>query len=150
MQLSSSDGVGAEIKLGHEARRTNPSLRVLIADDNQDAAVSLGMLCQLTGNQVRIAFDGEEALDVARQFHPDVIILDIGMPKLSGYECARRLREEPWGQSVMLIAVTGWGQDDDRCRSKAAGFDHHIVKPIEMSALTKILEPISKREVARA
>jgi CheY-like chemotaxis protein len=132
--------------------RTEPhtSLRILIADDNQDAAVSLGMLCQIAGNEVRTAFDGEEALDVARQFHPDVIILDIGMPKLSGYECARRLREEPWGRSAMLIAVTGWGQDDDRCRSKAAGFDHHIVKPIDMIALNKLLEPLNKRDVAHA
>ena len=91
-------------------------------------------MLQLLGNEAKTAVDGFEA-----NFRPDVIFLDIGMPKLNGYETARQIRQQPWGKHVVLIALTGWGQDEDRRKSQEAGFDSHIVKPIELAALTKLL-----------
>jgi CheY-like chemotaxis protein len=113
--------------------------RILVADDNVDSANSLGMLLKIIGHDVRTARDGNEALTVAADFRPDVMLLDIGMPGMDGYELARRVREQPWGKSAMLIAVTGWGQDQDRQRSRDAGFDQHLVKPVELEALEKLL-----------
>jgi CheY-like chemotaxis protein len=113
--------------------------RILVSDDNFDSAESLGHLLQLIGNDVRTANDGLQALDVAETFRPDVILLDIGMPKLNGYEACRRIREQPWGKNVVLVAMTGWGQDEDRRRSQRAGFDHHLVKPVDPAALEKLL-----------
>jgi CheY-like chemotaxis protein len=113
--------------------------RILVADDNVDSANSLGMLLKIIGHDVRTARDGNEALTVAADFRPDVMLLDIGMPGMDGYELARRVREQPWGKSAMLIAVTGWGQDQDRQRSREAGFDQHLVKPVELEALEKLL-----------
>jgi CheY-like chemotaxis protein len=115
------------------------SLRILIVDDNRDAADSLGMLLRLMGNDTRTAYDGQQGVDVAEEFRPDVILLDIGLPKLDGYEACRRIREQPWGKSAVLIAVTGWGQEDDRRRSHEAGFDHHMVKPVDPQDLMKLL-----------
>jgi CheY-like chemotaxis protein len=113
--------------------------RILIVDDNRDAAASLAMLLQLTGNDTETAFDGPAALDVAASFKPDVVLLDIGLPGLSGYEVARRMRQEPWGKAAKLVAVTGWGQLEDRQRSQEAGFDAHMVKPVDHDLLAKIL-----------
>jgi PAS domain S-box-containing protein len=113
--------------------------RILIVDDNQDAADSLGMFLRIQGNHVKTAYDGLEAIRVAAEFRPDVVLLDIGLPKLNGYEVARRIRAQEDGYRALLIAVTGWGQEDDRRRSQAAGFDHHITKPIEFEVLQKIL-----------
>jgi PAS domain S-box-containing protein len=113
--------------------------RILIVDDNRDAADSLGMLLQMMGNEVRTAHDGLDAVAAAAAFQPDVVLLDIGLPKLNGYEVACRIREQPGGAGMLLIALTGWGQDEDRRRSKAAGFDHHMTKPIEFDALKKLL-----------
>jgi signal transduction histidine kinase/ActR/RegA family two-component response regulator len=115
------------------------SLRVLVVDDNKDSAVTLSMFLRIMGNDIRSAFDGEEALQVAREFRPQVVVLDIGLPKLSGYEVARKIREEPWGRDMVLIAVTGWGQEEDKQRSKEAGFDRHMVKPVDPAALTELL-----------
>ena len=112
--------------------------RILIVDDNQDSAKSLAMLFRLMGNDVHTAFDGLEAVAAATTFQPDLMLLDIGLPKLNGYDVARRIREEH-GNRVMLIALTGWGQEDDRRRSREAGFDHHLTKPIEISALQALL-----------
>lgn len=113
--------------------------RILIVDDQRDAARSLAMLLNLTGNKTEIAHDGLEALEVARAFRPEIVLLDIGLPKLDGHEVARRLRQEPRGSEMMLIAVTGWGQEEDRRLSHAAGFDHHLVKPVDYEALLDLL-----------
>ena len=91
------------------------------------------------GNEVRTAHDGLEAVGLAGTFRPDVALLDIGLPKLNGYDAARRIRKEPWGRHMVLIATTGWGQDSDRKLSKEAGFDHHLVKPLDPGDLAKLL-----------
>ncbi len=113
--------------------------RILIVDDNQDSAISLAMLLKYTGNETHTAFDGVEAVEAAAKFQPEVVLLDIGLPKLNGYEVARKIREQPWGQDVVLVALTGWGQEEERQKSKAAGFNAHLVKPVEQSVLMKLL-----------
>jgi signal transduction histidine kinase len=113
--------------------------RVLIVDDNEDAADSLKMVLGLDGHQVATAYNGEQALAQAQAFKPEVVLLDIGLPGLDGYEVARRLRELSNLASVQLVAVTGYGQDEDRQRAQTAGFAHHLVKPIEFPALQRIL-----------
>ncbi len=116
--------------------------RILIVDDNRDAAISLGMLLELSGYKIETAYDGSGAIDVAARFHPHVVLLDIGLPGLDGYEVARRMRREPWGKQVTLVAVTGWGQAEDRERSRDAGFDAHLLKPVDHDALVKLLAEI--------
>jgi two-component system CheB/CheR fusion protein len=113
--------------------------RILIVDDNRDAAMSLATLLTLTGNKMQTAHDGLEAVEAAALFRPDVVLLDLSLPKLNGYDACRRIRQQPWGKNMMLVALTGWGQDEDRRQSKEAGFDHHMVKPLELSALMKLL-----------
>jgi CheY-like chemotaxis protein len=115
------------------------ALRVLVVDDNRDAAASLADLLRYQGHQVTTAFDGPEALQAARDQRPAVVLLDLGMPGMSGHEVARHLRDLPEGRAATLIAVTGWGQDEDRRRSREAGFDHHLVKPVEPEALARLL-----------
>lgn len=112
--------------------------RILVVDDNQDSARSLAMLLRLMGNEVHAAFDGLEAVAAVSEFRPDVALLDIGLPKLNGYEAARRIREEQ-GDRLLLIALTGWGQEEDRRRALEAGFNHHMTKPVEVSALQQLL-----------
>jgi CheY-like chemotaxis protein len=119
-------------------------LRILVVDDNWDAADSLGMVLRIMGNEVRTAHDGLEAVGAAGEFRPDVVLLDIGLPKLNGYEAARRIREEPWGKHAVLIAVTGWGQEDDKRRAKEAGFDRHMVKPVDPAALMETLAELQR------
>ncbi len=119
---------------GATARR-----RILVVDDNRDAAISLAMMLRLMGNETQTAHDGQEALELAAAFRPDVVLLDIGMPKLNGYEVARRIREQSWGKNLVLVAVTGWGQDDDRRRSRESGFNVHMVKPVDPAKLEKLL-----------
>jgi DNA-binding response OmpR family regulator len=109
--------------------------RILIADDNRDAADSLSMLLELAGHEVRVAHLGSAALSLAQAFRPDVAVLDIGMPDLSGYEVAQALRRESWGQGIQLIALTGWGQERDRQEALEAGFNHHLTKPIDPDQL---------------
>ncbi|MPZ45264.1 MAG: response regulator [Betaproteobacteria bacterium] len=113
--------------------------RILIVDDNRDAAISLSMLLELSGNKTETAYDGLAAIDAAARFEPDVVLLDIGLPGLNGYEVARRMRNEPWGKQVKLVAVTGWGHPEDRERAIAAGFDAHLLKPVDHAALVKLL-----------
>ncbi len=113
--------------------------RVLIADDNRDAAESLAVLLELSGHEVRVALRGQNALTLAQTFRPDVALLDIGMPDMSGYEVARALRQDPWATDVQLIALTGWGQDDDRRRALEAGFDHHLTKPVDFDQLGRLI-----------
>jgi two-component system CheB/CheR fusion protein len=116
-----------------------PCRRVLVADDNQDGAESLALLLRLNGHEAEIAHDGQEAVELAERFRPDVALLDIGMPRLNGYDAARRIRELPWGKDVLLIAATGWAQAEDRKRTEEAGFDAHLVKPVEPKLLLDLV-----------
>ena len=113
--------------------------RVLVVDDNRDAAESLGMLLGLLGAQVRVAHDGPTALAAFRDHGPSLVLLDLGMPGMDGYEVARRMRTERGGADVAIAALTGWGHDEDRSRTREAGFDHHLVKPADLDALQALL-----------
>jgi CheY-like chemotaxis protein len=124
-----------------------PGLRILVADDNHESAESLALMLELMGNEVRTAHNGIEAVAMAEGFQPDVVLLDIGMPKLNGYEVARRIREHPTGSRIMLIALTGWGQATDKQRSLEAGFDHHLTKPVEPHTLERLLASSSWRKL---
>ena len=119
------------------------SRRVLIADDNRDAAETLAMLLQIEGHEVHVVHDGRAAVSAFTDFNPEVALLDIGMPELSGYEVARRVRENVQGQTVTLIALTGWGQERDKEQALAAGFNHHFTKPVEPARISKILRSLS-------
>ena len=119
--------------------------RILIADDHRDAASSIASLLQLDGNVTETAHDGLAAFTAAEAFRPGVILLDIGMPKMNGYDVARKIRAASWGRDMVLIALTGWGQPEDREKSREAGFDHHLVKPVDPSALTRLLAGIAER-----
>jgi signal transduction histidine kinase len=112
---------------------------ILIADDNQDALESLALMLRLEGHEVHCASDGEEALALAGQRRPEIVVLDVGMPKLDGCEVARRIRAESWGRQAVLVALTGWGQDADRKRSREAGFDMHLVKPVDPATICDML-----------
>ncbi len=125
-----------------EAPRSFHGKKVLVADDNQDAADSLAMLLRLAGHEVRVATTGRAALALANVFRPAAALLDIGMPELNGYEVARALRAEPWGQAMQLIALTGWGQDEDKRQAQSAGFDHHLTKPVGYERLEELLSGI--------
>jgi PAS domain S-box-containing protein len=131
----------AEPTADDEEEPTRPSRRrkVLVVDDNVDAAVSLAMMLDLMGSEAKTAHDGLEALEVAAAYRPDLILLDIGMPRLDGHDTAKRIRQQPWGKDVVLVALTGWGQEEDRRKSEEAGFDAHMTKPIEPAALEKLL-----------
>jgi CheY-like chemotaxis protein len=113
--------------------------RILIADDNADAAELLETWLKMSGHEVRSAQDGEAALVLAETMQPDVLLLDIGMPKMNGYDVARRIRQRPWGMRAVLIALTGWGQEEDLRRSREAGFDHHLTKPVEPATIDALI-----------
>jgi signal transduction histidine kinase len=115
------------------------SRRILIVDDERLSAASWGKLLRSAGHKIQTAHDGLQAVEAAGAFRPEVVLLDIGLPKLNGYEVAEQLRREPWGQSLVLIALTGWGQEADRHRAQEAGFNHHLVKPLDPSALLHLL-----------
>ena len=112
--------------------------RVLVVDDNQDAADSLATLLDVLGYSVRIAYDGPDAIEAADEFQPEVALLDIGLPRLSGYDIARHVREKR-GDEVLLAAITGWGQEDDCRKAREAGFDHHFTKPADFDVLIKLI-----------
>jgi CheY-like chemotaxis protein len=114
--------------------------RILVVDDSRDAAESLAALLQIAGHDVRYALDGEAAIAIAEQTRPDIMILDLGMPRVSGYDVVRRIRERPWGKNLYMVALSGWGQADERLRTQEAGFDAHFVKPIAPEALNRIIE----------
>lgn len=120
--------------------------RLLVIDDNKDAANSLAMLLRLQGHEVQVAFSGVAALEIAKTFRPHLVFLDIGMPDMDGYEVAGRLRNESWGRNTVLVALTGWGQHDDRRRSAEAGFNHHLVKPLELNSLSEALSNLKSIE----
>jgi CheY-like chemotaxis protein len=117
---------------------TRVSRRILVVDDNVDSALTLATLLELSGNQVDIAHDGLQAVEAANRLRPDVVLLDLGMPKLNGYETCRRIRQEEWSARTVMIALTGWGQEDDRRKTGEAGFDAHIVKPVNLPVLEKL------------
>jgi CheY-like chemotaxis protein len=117
--------------------------RILVADDFPESAATLARLLRQDGNEVQIAQNGVEAFEVAEQFRPDVAVLDIAMPKLNGYEVARKIREQSWGENMILIALTGWGQKQDRQRTQDAGFDAHLTKPVNYDAIMEILTKLA-------
>jgi CheY-like chemotaxis protein len=124
---------------GEGPRHSGAERRILVVDDNRDSATSMALMLKLMNNEVRIAHDGVEALEVAESFRPQVILMDVGMPRLNGYETTRRIRERPWGRSVTIIALTGWGQEGDKVLSKEAGCNGHLVKPVNLPDLEKLL-----------
>ncbi len=131
----------------HEQKQVLTSgQRLLVVDDNQDAALSLAMLLRLQGHEVQVAHSGLTALDVAKSYLPHVVFLDIGMPDMDGYEVARRIRQQPGLNNVVLAALTGWGQQEDRRRTSEAGFNHHLVKPPEPKAVESVLASLPKRK----
>jgi signal transduction histidine kinase len=140
LPLSATAAPVAEIHESAHASVRTQALRVLVADDNADALESLALLLEVCGHEVRKASDGQETLQTVTAWRPDVALLDIGMPILDGYEVARRIRSEPWGANLFLVAVSGWGQSEDRQRATDAGFDLHFRKPIGLPALEGILE----------
>jgi CheY-like chemotaxis protein len=122
---------------------------VLVVDDNRDALETLSTVVRLLGNDVRMAGNGLEALELAQSWRPDAVLMDLGMPKLDGYDAARRIRQEPWGQDMLLIATTGWGQEEDKQRTRLAGFDHHLVKPVEPGVLQNLLADLKASQKGR-
>jgi len=132
------------------ASRPMVSRRVLVVDDNRDSAESLALLLRLSGHLVETAHDGAEALDAAERFQPDAILLDLGMPRLSGYEVCERIRARPWGQSILMIAQTGWGQAQDRARTLEAGFDAHLTKPIDPDVVQQMLATLKANTLRNA
>jgi CheY-like chemotaxis protein len=136
--------VNAEVESERSVSRiypqTNRALRILVADDNRDAAHTLAMMLDLEGHDVRTAHDGLEALAVGQLFKPELILLDIAMPVLNGYQTARQIRERPWGQHAYLVALTAWGRDSDRQTALENGFQDHIVKPAALERLRSVVD----------
>jgi CheY-like chemotaxis protein/anti-sigma regulatory factor (Ser/Thr protein kinase) len=137
VQRSPVTGVAARMAMRPGAVRRG---RVLVADDNRDAADSLALALQASGHEVWAAHSGGQALDMARRERPDVLILDIGMPDIDGYQLARLIRAEPWGRHAALVAMTGWGQPQDKQRARAAGFDVHLTKPVQPDEVDRVLD----------
>jgi CheY-like chemotaxis protein len=122
--------------------RTKPApekRRILVVDDNHDSADSLAALLSLGGHETHTANDGEHAISEAAKLRPDVILLDIGLPRLDGYDTCRRIREQPWGRNMVIVALTGWGEEEDRRQATQAGFDGHLVKPVDHNALNALM-----------
>jgi CheY-like chemotaxis protein len=113
--------------------------RVLVVDDNTDNAELLRILLEDQGHETFMAHDGVEGLAAAERLRPDVVLMDLGLPRIDGFDACRRIREQPWGKRMLVIAITGWGQDADRRRSQEAGFDHHLVKPVDARAISTLL-----------
>jgi PAS domain S-box-containing protein len=132
----------------NDCAQATPTRRILVVDDNRDSADSLAMLLRLMGNEVLTAYDGLAALEVAERIRPDVVLLDIGMPRLNGYDTCHRIREQPWGRSPVMIALTGWGQEEDKRRTQDAGFDAHLIKPVDPTALMNLLDSRAKSRSA--
>ncbi|HEX5715718.1 MAG TPA: PAS domain S-box protein [Thermoanaerobaculia bacterium] len=134
-RAESAPGTPAEVEPGFNGSKR----RILVVDDHRDSAASMALMLQLMGNEVHTAHDGVEAFESAERLRPQVVLMDVGMPRLNGYETTRRIREQPWGRDMIVIALTGWGQDVDRAKSKEAGCDGHLVKPVNLPDLEKIL-----------
>ena len=140
--LANNQMADVNIDTAPTVKTTPQRFRILVVDDNHDSALSLAMMLSIMGHETRTAHDGESAVTTAESFLPDVVLLDIGLPKLNGYEVAQRIRENAWGQSMFLIAVTGWGQEEDRQRSSEVGLNVHMVKPVEPAALERLLSEL--------
>jgi CheY-like chemotaxis protein len=125
------------------AAEPSPERRILIVDDNVDAADSLAMLLEITGNKTYMAHDGVEAVEAIAEHRPEVVLLDIGLPRLTGHEVCRQVRQQPWGKEIVMIALTGWGQEDDRRKSEEAGFNGHLVKPVDYDKLLELLSSLT-------
>jgi PAS domain S-box-containing protein len=128
-----------------ERRKHVATRRILVVDDNRDGADSLALLLGFLGHKVRTAYDGEEAVTMAEEFRPQIVLLDVEMPKLNGYDACRRIRQQAWSRGVIFVACTGWGQDEDRRRAQEAGFNHHIVKPIDAAVLQTVISSAGRR-----
>jgi len=147
--VDTGDEFGAGFDATAAARRAR-KFRVLIVEDNIDAADALAVLVQLLGHSADVAYDGRGALEALERIRPDVMLIDIGLPDIDGFEVARRARLLPAGEKMLLAALSGYGQDGDKQRAREAGFDHHLTKPIEMDALTKLLGRADRSEVENA
>jgi two-component system, OmpR family, response regulator len=123
------------------------SHRVLLVDDNADSSEPLSLLLQTRGHETRISTDGEEAIALADDFRPDCVVLDLGLPRMDGYEVARRLRERPYGAEIVLVALTGWAGKDVRTKAAEAGFDYHLVKPVNWEELERIVETAARQSI---
>ena len=139
--------VSAILSPAERGRCRHPSAvhRILVVDDNPDSAESLALLLEISGNQTHIAHDGLEALEMAEKVLPNLILLDIGLPKLNGFEVCQRIRQQPWGKNIVVVALSGWGQDQDRQKSKESGFDRHLVKPVDEKTLLDLLASIPSK-----
>jgi CheY-like chemotaxis protein len=124
------------------AREQADTRRILVVDDNRDAAESLAMLLSVTGHDTHVVHDGAAALEAVATHRPDVVLLDIGLPGLNGYEVCRRVRAQDWARGILIIALTGWGQEEDRRKTREAGFDGHMVKPVDYEALVALLRTL--------
>jgi CheY-like chemotaxis protein/anti-sigma regulatory factor (Ser/Thr protein kinase) len=133
------DEVAAVDERSPSGLAAGPARRVLVVDDNRDGAESLGMMLELAGHEVALAHDGVEAIERAAQFRPDVILMDVGMPRLNGLDATRQIRQQPWGRAATIIALTGWGQECDRDQSREAGCNGHLVKPVALEELHQVL-----------
>jgi CheY-like chemotaxis protein len=143
-------GADAQHQRG-DARSNNPSRRrILIADDNHDALESLALLLECDGHEVRRAVNGAQAFELASSWKPELALLDLGMPVMDGYEAVRRIREQPWGKDLLIVALSGWGQSSDIQRSREAGFDSHLVKPASFESLADVLGRLTAPEPARS
>ena len=121
-------------------------VRVLVVEDNADSAEALVLLLRMLGNEVEVASDGASGLQAAEAHRPEVVLLDIGLPEMNGYDVARKIREQPWGGQMALVALTGWGQDEDRRLAKEAGFDHHLVKPVDPQVLMPLFQTLRAKK----
>ena len=148
--LADDQMADANTVLVSPVKPASPRFRILVVDDNHDSALSLAMMLSIMGHDTRTAHDGESAVATAESFLPEVVLLDIGLPKLNGYEVAQRIREQEWGKSMFLIAVTGWGQEEDRQRSSEVGLNVHMVKPVEPAALERLLAQLAAEDLGEA
>jgi CheY-like chemotaxis protein len=128
---------------GGPATGQTVTYKFLVVDDNRDSAESLALLLKYMGHESHIALDGEQAVESAGTIRPDVVLLDLGMPRINGYDACRNIRAHAWAEGMILIAQTGWGQDEDRRRTEEAGFDGHLVKPIDPDALLRLVATLS-------
>ena len=142
VRLPAATSTAAEPPPAAAAKARGPRRRILVVDDNRDAAQALARMLGIMGHEVRRAYDGEAGVAAAAAFRPEMVLMDLGMPGVNGYEAARRIRAEPWGGGPFLVALTGWGGEDDRQRTHDAGFDRHLVKPVDLDALTRMIAEI--------
>jgi CheY-like chemotaxis protein len=138
------DPTAHEDKGGDDTSQVDVKRRILVVDDNQDTADSLALMLEALGHEARTAYDGARAIVVADEFRPDVILMDIGMPRFNGFQAAQRIRAQPWADRVVLIAITGWARDEDKRCSKEAGFDAHLTKPIDLELLFRLLSAMNQ------